>query len=587
MLNNPVMRRELMGGLRTTRALALGLAFLWILGVLVILLWPEGGVYSLAASTGRTLFSVLSAGFIGLVSLCAPSFSATAISMEKERETWELLWDSLLRPGEIIFGKFSSGIGFALILILCSLPMMGVCSIGVSLRDVLMVYAIAVVAAFFFGMLGLFFSATCRNSYRALIFCYITIVGICGGVWVPSLLLGVWAESFHIIHFVRGLSPFAALTSVAYPARFASEHLVAAEGFGAFADSPYVFLLFGVAAGLALLALAWVAVARPPAKRFKKDELADTKRKKLGFPFYIFDPSRPRKMIGPLFNIIAVKEMRTKAFGRMTWFMRALAGCVIASFLLAFLPLTQLGGDVTTTDTIAMACIGVPLAIIVLLCPVLTAGAISEERESGIFDMLRVTRISAAKIIMGKLEVAWLFTLMLLIAAVPSYFMLVYLGSDSQDMEHIASGMTAISGGDFSGGYEALSKAKMDFLWKMLRAFGVMAVTMAFCTVSGLVASILCRKTSTATAVAYGIALLVSVGTLMPYALAGSIPPGLLEGILTFNPFAAAAKAVSQESFVLLPGNIWLHNIILLGALTLALLVFSILRVRTLLRPTR
>lgn len=590
MLNNPVLRRELMGSLRTSRALGLGLAFLWILGLLLIALWPEGGVYSVAASTGRTLFSVLSAGFIGLVTLCAPSFTATAICMEKERETWELLWDSLLTPSEIIVGKFTSGIGFALILIFCSLPLMGICSIGVSLHDVLLVYAIALVAAFFFGMLGIFFSAVCRNSYRALIFCYIAIVALCGGVWVPSLLLGVWAESFHIIHFVRGLSPFAALVAVAYPGRFSGEHLLPTDGFGAFADSPYVFLFFGVFGGVGLMAYAWRVVAHPPVRARHKDEAGVSSEKtgpKLGFPFYIFDPRKPRKMIGPLFNVIAVKEMRTKAFGHFTWLARAMSGCFIASLLLAFLPLTQLGSGVTNTATIAMACIGIPLAIIILLCPVLTAGAISDERESGLFDMLRVTRVGALKIILGKLEVAWLFTLLLLVAALPSYFVLVFVGSDPQDMEHIATGMTALASGDVGTCWQSLAQAKMDFLWRMFRAFGVMAGAMVFCTVAGISASIACRKTSTATAIAYGTALFVCVGTLLPYVLADHLPSWLVRGALTLNPFAASSRAVSQEAFEALSPALWLHNLYALGALSLLLLVFCVVRVRTMLKPTR
>lgn len=591
MLNNPVLRRELVGSLRTGRALGLGLAFLWILGLLLIALWPEGGVYSTAASTGRTLFAVLSAGFIGLVTLCAPSFTATAISMEKERETWELLWDSLLKPSEIIFGKFASGIGFSLILIFCSLPMMGICRIGVSLEDVLLVYAIALVAAFFFGMLGVFFSAVCRNSYRALIFCYISIIALCGGVWVPSLLLGDWAQNFHIIHCVRGLSPFAALVAVAYPGRFSSEHLLAPDAFGSFADSPYVFLLFGVLCGLGLMAYAWRTVAHPPVRTRRKDEVlasADKKGPKLSFPFYIFDPRKPRKPFGALINVIAAKEMRTKAFGHFTWLARAISGCFIASLLLAFLPLTQLGSGVTDKTTIAMACIGIPLAIIVLLCPVLTAGSISDERESGLFDMLRVTRIGALKIILGKLEVAWLFTILLLMAALPSYFVLVYLSSDPQDMEHIATGMTALASGDVGTCWRELSQAKLDFLFKMLRAFGVMAGAMVFCTIAGVTASIACKKTSTATAVAYGVALFACVGTLLPYVLADHLPGWLLRVSLTLNPFAASSKAVSgDETFALLPADLWLQNIVALGALSLLLLGYCTLRVRAMLRPSK
>ncbi|MBP5233261.1 MAG: hypothetical protein J6333_07625 [Planctomycetes bacterium] len=592
MLKNPVLAREFMTSLRTIRAVGLGLVFLWGLGSLVIFLWPSGGGSSLAAETSRTLFAILSLAFLSLVILCAPSFTATAISHEKENETWETLWDTMLRPGEIIFGKLASGVGFSLILVVCSLPMLGICSIGVSARDVLLAYAIAVVAAFFYGMLGLYLSAVCRNSYRALIACYLAVVTLAGLVWVPSFLLSVWANSFHAIHCLRACSPFAAMLAVVYPSQFAGEHTTAVEGFGAFADSPWVFLIFGSVGALALLVLTWRAVARPPQKRHKDEQLLDDdklRKRKLGFPFYIFDPRKRKRMIGPIFNVVAVKEMRTKAFGRLTWFARCLSACFIASFVLAFLPLSQTGENAGPEfqTNIALACIGIPLAIIVLICPVLTAGAISDEKQSGIFDMLRVTRISAFTLVVGKLEVAWLFTSMLLISALPTYFVLVYLSSDPEDMTHIANGVNQIATADFSGGWHEITQAKLSFLWRMVRAFGVMAAAMFFATNAGVLASIYCRRTSTATAFAYGAAIFISVVTMLPQVIHAHLPEWFVQGMATLNPFIAAAKAVSKDAFGALPENLWSQNIVITVGISLLMLVVSVLTVRRMMRPTR
>ena len=589
MFKNPVLAREFMTSLRTVRALVLGLVFLWGLGAMVVFLWPSGGAAAVAAETSQTLFAILSMAFLSLVILCAPSFTATAISHERENETWETLWDTMLRPGEIIFGKLTSGVGFSLILVICSLPMLGICSIGVSARKLLMAYAIAIVTAVFYGMLGLFLSAVCRNSYRALIACYLTVITLAGLVWVPSFLLSVWADSFHAIHCLRACSPFAAMLSVVYPSVFASEHSLAAEGFGAFADSPYVFLIFGAVGTVLLLGLTWRAVAKPPQKRHKDELLLDDdklKKRKLGFPFYIFDPRKRKRMIGPVFNLIAVKEMRTKAFGRMTWFARCLSACFIGSFILAFLPLSQCGeGGAEVQTNIALACIGVPLAIIVLICPVLTAGAISDERQSGIFDMLRVTKVSAWTLVMGKLEVAWLFTSMLLLAALPTYFVLVYLSSDPDDMAHMADGATLLATADFGGAWAEISQAKLSFLWRMVRAFGVMAAAMFLTTNAGVLASIYCKRTATATATAYGAALFIAGGTLLPLLINAHLPPALVQGAATLNPFVAAAKAVSDTAFAELPSGLWLNNIILTVAISLVMLAVSIITVGKMLKP--
>ncbi len=594
-LANPVLIREFLTSLRTRRALWLALVFLGVLAGLVVLMWPAEGVFSLAAQASHKLFIVLSMVFLALVVLCAPSFTAVSITSEKERQTYDMLYDTLLRPDEIVLGKLVAGVGFVLILIVGSLPMMGTCFIlgGVALGDVGKVYLVVVAAAVFFGLLGLYCSATFRSSYRSLILCYVFILILCGLTWVPTIVIGGFSWTIHHTHIVRALSPFAAMIAVVHPGLFSAEHdvVLPAASYGGLADSPWVFLVLAAAGSVALLAVTLRKIARPPQPRGRADtaiidERMELMKRHVKFPFYLIDPRKRKRMIGPLINLIAVKEMRAKAFGRATWMLRMIMGLLIISLPLAFLPLTQL--HLTGIDRIVYICLSLPLGIIILISPVLTASAVSEELESGVFDMLRCTPVSARTFVMGKIEVSWFFIILLILSTFPTFFVLAYVSSSPTDMQHISKGVNLIRpfNFQFTAGWAELKEVNLEFIWDMGSAFGVVAVSMFYATVTGLAASAFFRRSSTATAVAYLAIVVVAVGTLIPYFIADSLPHRLVEIFLTLNPFAAAARAVSPTALAGWDFS-WLQHVYLLGGLSIVLLVATMLRVQLMMRPQR
>ena len=594
MLKNPVLSREFLTSLRTVRALFLGVTFLVILAAMVMLLWPTGGVYSVAAQNSHRIFIILSMSFLALVVLCAPSFTAVSITTEKEQQTYDMLYDTLLRPDEIVLGKFVAGVGFVIILIVASLPMMGACLVlgGVSELDVVKVYCVVFASAIFCGLLGLFCSTVFRSSYRSLIICYVFILIISGAVWVPSVVLGGWAQNVHAIHLLRSISPFAAMFSVVNPDLFAAEHPIAPGAFGDFADSMWGFIIFSSVGSITLLGVTLRIVAKPPQpKRHGDQEIIEDRmeliKRHVKFPFYLLDPRKRKRMMGCILNIIAVKEMRSKAFGRAIWVIRSLYGCFTLSLFLAFLPLTQL--HVIGIDTVVFTCISLPLAIIILISPVLTATAISEERESGVFDMLRCTRVGAWTLVMGKLQVAWFITAMLLASTFPTFFVLAYISSSPQDMEKINRGVEHIRPFNFrfAEGWEALNEVNTDFVLDMGSAFAVVGMAMLFATVAGVMASAFCRRSSSATAVGYAMVLLASVGTLVPHFISEDLPQWLVSFSLTLNPFAAAAKAVSDSAFPSYSAHMWIDHITYVAAATGVLLLITMVRVWSLMRPQR
>lgn len=594
MISNPVLRREFITSLRSLRAVALGVVFLGILTGLVIGMWPEGGMYSVAAQSSHKIFIILSMTFLALVVMVAPSFTAVSITTEKEQDTYDLLYDTLLRPDEIVFGKLVAGVGYVLFLIAASLPMSAACLMlgGIAEMDVLRVYAIVGAAAVFFGLLGLFCSTVFRSSYRALIFCYAFMLAICGVTWVPSIVLGEWAQNVHAIHLMRSFSPFAAMSSVVYPQMFAGEHPITPSGFGAFADGMWSFMMLAAGGSLLLLLFVLYRVSRPPQPRRHDDgklieDRMELIKRHVKFPFYLLDPRKRKRMIGGIFNVIAVKEMRSKAFGRAVWVIRSLYACFMLSLLLAFLPLLQF--SMTDISVIIFTCVSLPLAIIVLMSPVLTASAITEEVESGIFDMLRSTRIGAWTLVMGKIQVAWLVTLLLLTSTFPTFFVLTYVSSPPQEMEKIATGLEHIRPFNFrfSEGMASLSEVKAEFVQGMASSFAVLVTAMIFATAIGIAASAFCKRSSTATAVAYGCTLAWAVGTLLPHFLGAGLPEWLTGTGLRLNPFVAAAKAATDEVFRAQPPDLWVQHVVCMLIASAVLLLVTMIKVHQMMRPQK
>ncbi|MHC4872169.1 MAG: ABC transporter permease [Planctomycetota bacterium] len=591
-MENPLLAREFITSLRTRKAVAFGIVYLLAMSALVMLMWPKGGAYSLAARSSHELFTMLAMGQLIFVVLIAPAFTAVSITSEKENETYELLYHTMLSPLQIIFGKLAAGLGFSFIILLASLPMMGACYIlgGISILDVAMVYAVLISSIIFFGLLGMSFSCSAKSSYNAIIISYLAIVLISGITWVPSIILGTWAREFAAIHMVRAVSPFAAMLSIVNPDYFRSEHTGELLPIVKMADSYIPFVIFSAAGSLVLVVKIIIAVSRPPDPRKRKDqEVIDEKmellKRKVKFPFYLFDPQRRKKMIGPILNIIAVKEMRTKAFGRVSWVMRAMYFSVIISLLLSFLPLYQIVKGAVEVSTIILVCISLPFGLILLVSPVLTSSSISSEIESGVFEALRMTKVSAFSVVIGKLEVAWFFILLLASSTFPTFLMLAYLSSPIGEMEKISNAVKALRLEGVSAFYDTIITVNVEVLTGILHAFAVALTGILFTTVVGIFCSSFFKKSSVATSVSYGVVLALGFGTMIPYFLSGNIPVSIVEFFLTLNPFAAAGKAASKDVFVYFSSDLWINHIKYVGGFSLALLFLSVCKVWFMMKP--
>ena len=135
-----------------------------------------------AARTEVTLFFL---GQYALVSLMVPSFAAGTITGEKERQTYEMLLASPLRPAAIVLGKLLAALCHLAVLVFCSLPIVMLCLPlgGVSPYEVLATYGGMAAAVTLFGMICVAASSYFTRTIAALVVSYLVIL--------PLTLVGV------------------------------------------------------------------------------------------------------------------------------------------------------------------------------------------------------------------------------------------------------------------------------------------------------------------------------------------------------------------------------------------------------------
>ncbi|MCX7916019.1 MAG: ABC transporter permease, partial [Verrucomicrobiae bacterium] len=289
---------------------------------------------------------------------------------------------------------------------------------------------------------------------------------------------------------------------------------------------------------------------RPPRPHGKTitdpDEL---RRRKLRFPFYLIDPMRRKQPIPDWINPVLAKELRSQAFGGGIWLFRAAYACFAVSVLLMAAVAGNLVGQ--TPDVIRVVAVVFQLGMVVLVVPSLTAGAVTQERERGCLDLLRMARIGPALLLSGKLGVALLFMSFLVVGSAPGWAVIYALQTNTP--------------------------REIGYCWTVILA------TMVLGTMIGLAASALMPRTSVATALAYGVMGVLTVATLLPLLMGDQLAAPAREAVLMFNPIIAAIQTLAPGVFPAV-GEIWRAHLKWSVALSALCAVLAYGRVHWLLR---
>jgi ABC-2 type transport system permease protein len=170
---NPVLAKELRTRIRGSRALILLTVYLVITGVITMLVYavsvPQASAFTdpeAGRNIGRAIFLTVMTAALIQVCIITPSLTAGTIAGEKERQSYDLLITTLLSPLQIVLGKMTAALAFAMLLIVSALPLAGLAFLfgGVSGTELLIGIVGLVVTAIFFASVGMFWSTIMRST---------------------------------------------------------------------------------------------------------------------------------------------------------------------------------------------------------------------------------------------------------------------------------------------------------------------------------------------------------------------------------------------------------------------------------------
>jgi hypothetical protein len=150
---------------------------------------------ALSARVGQSIFGGLLLLETLLVLLLAPAFTSGAISLEREKQTLDLLATTPLSTLGMVIGKLFSALIYVLLLVVASIPLASLVFTfgGVAPDDLLRGYLLLFSLCFGMGAVGLFFSALARRTQIATVLTYVTVL---------ALTLG----SFGVFRFWHGIA---------------------------------------------------------------------------------------------------------------------------------------------------------------------------------------------------------------------------------------------------------------------------------------------------------------------------------------------------------------------------------------------
>jgi ABC-type transport system involved in multi-copper enzyme maturation permease subunit len=138
----------------------------------------QGASAAFASSlVGQEVFGALILVETLLVVFLAPAFTSGAISLEREKQTLDMLTATPISSLAIVLGKLVSALAYVFLLIAASIPLTAIVFVfgGVGPDDVLRAYAVLIVSAIGLGSVGLFISAIMQRTQAATV---VTFFGV-------------------------------------------------------------------------------------------------------------------------------------------------------------------------------------------------------------------------------------------------------------------------------------------------------------------------------------------------------------------------------------------------------------------------
>ncbi|MFO7905185.1 MAG: ABC transporter permease [Planctomycetota bacterium] len=528
-MSHPIIQRELIGTLRTKRAFMLLLGAATLCALLVVSRWPSNATVELSGAQAQEVFRLFAYGLLAVLLLLVPAFPAASLVREKNGGTLVLLLNSPLSPASIFFGKLTGSFIFVALILAMSLPgaaaayAMG----GISfISHLLPLYGILLLVLLQYTSLGLMISSYANSLDAALRITYAGVLLMSVGALGPHYFLREKLNVAAVLaEWLRHVSPIPAVMELAGHGDVATFGVTSASG----TMAKFLPITIGstiLFSAVTISRLRAFLLDRPRPQGLVTDQRSLAQRL-LRRMVFLVDPQRRKKGIGRFMNPVMVKEFRTRRFGRSHWQLRLVALSALVSLYLAYAATT--GTIDWGVGTIGAIMVVLQVALIVVITPSLAANLISAERESGGWELLMMTPLSAFRILTGKLASVLVTLSLMLLATLPGYLVMIWIHPPLRWQ-----------------------------VWQVLICLGWM---MLLAILLSAAISSLCRRAATATTIAYATLGSVCVGTMLFWlGRDTTFGHGTVEAALKINPMAAAFHIMGAPTFAnynLVPASWW------------------------------
>ena len=148
-----------------------------------------GGSTNASAQIGQGIFAALLVLEMVIVIVLAPSFTAGAISLEREKQTIDLLITTPISSLAIVLGKLFSALVYLFLVIVASVPLTALVFVygGAGPEDLVKGYVVLLVTAFGLGSVGVFCSSLVKRTQPATVITYALVLLVTFGTvlgWV-------------------------------------------------------------------------------------------------------------------------------------------------------------------------------------------------------------------------------------------------------------------------------------------------------------------------------------------------------------------------------------------------------------------
>lgn len=193
---NPIIKKDIKVSSRSMRICwsILGYEGILVLAYLCALLFIQeesryfysDNIYSMLTS----IFPVVAITQLVIVALIVPIMTASSISGEKERQTFDIMLTTCMSPFSIVFGKVISAMMRVLLYVVASTPIMALAFVlgGLKWSALFGFLLVVLLFSFFAGSIGIFCSSVCKKSISAVIlsFGFYFIIFTC--TFIPMLI---------------------------------------------------------------------------------------------------------------------------------------------------------------------------------------------------------------------------------------------------------------------------------------------------------------------------------------------------------------------------------------------------------------